>query len=216
MSHTSNHSWIASRNSDPKLENSNHVHNNDAPVKIANSVSCRICQTSTASERLISPCRCRGTLANVHLSCLERWLNQSSRNYCELCKFRYNAVETQRYRLLQSLRLWLRHPQNRTRVRSDCLIGMLLTGVTTGLLAICVCGMDYFVDEAVKMGVKRVWIQVGVIAFLCVIVAGYVLTAYLLLRDHFVPWYGWWRRAVNIRLELPPESIPASGGKICQ
>lgn len=43
-------------------------------------------------------CRCKGTLAYVHLSCLERWLNQSCRTYCELCRYYFNAVETPRYR----------------------------------------------------------------------------------------------------------------------
>lgn len=42
--------------------------------------------------------RCKGTLAYVHLSCLERWLNQSCRTYCELCRYYFNAVETPRYR----------------------------------------------------------------------------------------------------------------------
>ncbi|KAH9635268.1 hypothetical protein HF086_001924 [Spodoptera exigua] len=48
---------------------------------------CRICMTR-GRERLISPCNCKGSLANVHLSCLERWLNQVGRNHCELCGFR--------------------------------------------------------------------------------------------------------------------------------
>ncbi|KAI4497878.1 hypothetical protein M0802_006994 [Mischocyttarus mexicanus] len=58
---------------------------------------CRICHTNTLKEPLVSPCRCKGTLANVHLSCLEKWLNQSCRSYCELCHYQYNAVETLRY-----------------------------------------------------------------------------------------------------------------------
>ncbi|XP_031779693.1 E3 ubiquitin-protein ligase MARCH1-like isoform X10 [Nasonia vitripennis] len=66
---------------------------------------CRICRASSwTKEPLISPCRCKGTQAHVHLSCLERWLNQSCRNYCELCNFRYNALETPRYGWNASLR----------------------------------------------------------------------------------------------------------------
>ncbi|KYN19459.1 E3 ubiquitin-protein ligase MARCH3, partial [Trachymyrmex cornetzi] len=66
-------------------------------ISVGSSV-CRICHTNTAKEPLISPCRCKGTLAYVHLSCLERWLNQSCRTYCELCRYYFNAVETPRYR----------------------------------------------------------------------------------------------------------------------
>lgn len=62
-----------------------------SPVQVgsANFPVCRICQTTSASEILISPCNCKGTLAYIHLSCLECWLNQSGRNYCELCSFRF-------------------------------------------------------------------------------------------------------------------------------
>ncbi|KAF7993793.1 hypothetical protein HCN44_010400 [Aphidius gifuensis] len=62
---------------------------------------CRICHHSdTSSEPLVSPCRCKGTLAHIHLSCLERWLNESSRNHCELCQHIYEAIKTPRYRCL--------------------------------------------------------------------------------------------------------------------
>ncbi|KAJ2944832.1 hypothetical protein O0L34_g1726 [Tuta absoluta] len=60
--------------------------NRDSMTSIGSNV-CRICMTR-GRERLISPCNCKGSLANVHLSCLERWLNQVGRNHCELCGFR--------------------------------------------------------------------------------------------------------------------------------
>ncbi|KOX71695.1 hypothetical protein WN51_03406 [Melipona quadrifasciata] len=41
---------------------------------------------------------CKGSLAYVHLACLERWLNQSCRSYCELCRYHFNVIETPRYR----------------------------------------------------------------------------------------------------------------------
>lgn len=62
------------------------------------SIVCRICHTNTSKEPLISPCRCKGSLAYVHLACLERWLNQSCRSYCELCRYHFNVIETPRYR----------------------------------------------------------------------------------------------------------------------
>lgn len=64
------------------------------------SVCCRICHTGASSERLISPCRCRGSLAYVHLSCLERWLNQAGspgRTDCELCMHKFRSYQTRRY-----------------------------------------------------------------------------------------------------------------------
>lgn len=123
------------------------VHGVPIRVTSAPSMVCRICQTSSVQENLISPCNCKGTLAYVHLTCLERWLNQTSRNYCELCMYQFNAIQTQRYGLWQGLRMWVRHPRNRTHVQSDMLISVLLTIVTAGLITVCLLGMHYFVLE---------------------------------------------------------------------
>lgn len=166
------------------------------------SMVCRICQTNTANEVLISPCHCKGSMAYVHLSCLERWLNQSSRSYCELCKYQYNAVETQRYGLCESLLLWVRHPRNRTHVQSDLLIALLLTIVTAGLVCVCMLGMRYFVLEAKKLGMSKTWTKVVVCAFLITVCMGYIVTIYLLVKDEFVPWYNWWKSTVDVRLNL--------------
>ncbi|KAL4716753.1 hypothetical protein ACJJTC_001909, partial [Scirpophaga incertulas] len=112
---------------------------------------CRICMTR-GRERLISPCNCKGSLANVHLSCLERWLNQVGRNHCELCGYSYPAKRTPRYTILQALRLWFGNPRNRSHLQSDCLIFWLLSTVTAGLLAVCIVGTQYFVIQGNKFG----------------------------------------------------------------
>ncbi|XP_050301788.1 E3 ubiquitin-protein ligase MARCHF3-like [Anthonomus grandis grandis] len=172
-------------------------------LSFSNIPVCRICQTNSATEHLISPCNCKGTLAYIHLTCLERWLNQSGRNFCELCHFRYEAVQTQRYGLCEGLRIWICHPRNRTHIRSDLVIGVLLSLVTSGLLFICIYGMDYFTYQAEKVGIDKAWIRFTLITFLVIILLGYVTSIYLLLRDHFVPWYHWWTHAMNITLQIP-------------
>ncbi|XP_072760240.1 E3 ubiquitin-protein ligase MARCHF3-like isoform X2 [Anoplolepis gracilipes] len=93
---------------------------------------------------------CKGTLAYVHLSCLERWLNQSCRTYCELCRYYFNAVETPRYRWPESLRIWISHPRNRRNIQSDLLILTLLTIVTVGLAAVCLLGPGVAMVQVVE------------------------------------------------------------------
>lgn len=177
---------------------------NSVPLDVAPTASmvCRICQTNTANEVLISPCYCKGSMAYVHLSCLERWLNQSSRSYCELCKYQYSAIETQRYGFCEGLWLWIRHPRNRTHIQSDLLIAILLTIVTAGLVCVCIMGMHYFVIEARRFGMSRTWTKVVVCAFLGTVVIGYIVTIYLLVKDELLPWYHWWRNTVDVRLHL--------------
>lgn len=50
---------------------------------------CRICFGGESAERLVRPCSCRGTIAAVHRTCLERWLLQAASSYCELCRHHY-------------------------------------------------------------------------------------------------------------------------------
>ncbi|KAK9701920.1 RING-variant domain [Popillia japonica] len=184
--------------------NSNELTHSVAPSISASSVVCRICQTHSAQEVLISPCNCKGTLAYVHLSCLERWLNQASRSYCELCMFHFNSIQTQRYGFCEGVRLWIRHPRNRSHVQSDVVIAALLTTVTIGLITVCLLGMQYFVIEAKKLGITQGWTKGFVSGFLCVILLGYIVTLYLIVRDQFIPWYNWWKNTVDVRLLLTP------------
>lgn len=51
---------------------------------------CRIC---LEGGELIQPCKCKGTSANVHVECLQRWLDVSGRTSCEICKHRYEIEE---------------------------------------------------------------------------------------------------------------------------
>lgn len=150
-----------------------------------------------------------GSLAFVHLSCLERWLNQSGRDTCELCTFRFEAEQTRRYSVYQGLRIWYKHPRHLSQLRADLVIGLVLTGVTLGLCSICIGGMKYFVLEGFRVGISYVWTEGVISFFLTVIILGYFTTIYLMVRDHIVPWYHWWNRCVNVRLILDMDMIPA-------
>ncbi|CAH0550705.1 unnamed protein product [Brassicogethes aeneus] len=157
-----------------KLHSVTSFSNNSSKIVSVGSTVCRICHTNTANECLISPCNCKGSLAYVHLSCLERWLNQSSRSYCELCMFHYNAVETKRYSFCEGLRLWAKHPRNRAHVKSDLLIAGLLSLVTFGLVGVCFMGMEYFVIEGNKIGIQKKWTKSTICLFLVMIVLGVI------------------------------------------
>ncbi|XP_037967203.2 uncharacterized protein LOC105380980 isoform X1 [Plutella xylostella] len=178
---------------------------------------CRICMTK-GRERLISPCNCKGSLANVHLTCLERWLNQVGRNHCELCGYSYPAIRTPRYTVLQALRLWFGNPRNRSHLQSDCLIFWLLSTVTAGLLAVCVVGTQYFVIEGTKYGkhglrkqnegISHRITETAMDFFMALVLCGYSVTVYLLWKDHYVMWNRWRRANVNVRLLLGPDATP--------
>ena len=76
-------------------------------------ISCRICLDSECSEddRLLSPCRCSGTMKYVHASCLDRWRGFAQRTQsvvgCDQCGAEYRFASTPLMRLLSSrIVLW--------------------------------------------------------------------------------------------------------------
>ncbi|KAL1513985.1 hypothetical protein ABEB36_003316 [Hypothenemus hampei] len=71
---------------------------------------CRICHGGDSIDDLLTPCRCRGTIALVHLKCLERWLLESNHSCCELCNHRYSIIRERQYSVLWSILVFLRHP----------------------------------------------------------------------------------------------------------
>lgn len=54
--------------------------------------SCRIClmvERGDEPTQLITPCKCKGSAAYVHSSCLSRWLEESCTDSCDICRFKY-------------------------------------------------------------------------------------------------------------------------------
>lgn len=51
---------------------------------------CRICLEEKGP--FINPCACKGS-STVHEKCLVRWIEESERNYCEICKQNYTMKE---------------------------------------------------------------------------------------------------------------------------
>ena len=46
---------------------------------------CRVCQSNSKEEALISPCLCSGSVKWIHESCLIKWMKCSLKDSCELC-----------------------------------------------------------------------------------------------------------------------------------
>ena len=51
-------------------------------------MECRICLETDAT--VIRPCFCKGTAGGVHNKCLEKWLEESGKNSCEICRAEYH------------------------------------------------------------------------------------------------------------------------------
>ena len=58
---------------------------------------CRICYDCNDSNhnKLIFPCKCKGTIKWVHEKCLIKWIHISNQNNCPQCKYKYNIYKKQ-------------------------------------------------------------------------------------------------------------------------
>lgn len=55
---------------------------------------CRICHGAAVPDNpLLSPCRCRGTMAHVHGGCLAAWKRASGRARCDVCGALWGETE---------------------------------------------------------------------------------------------------------------------------
>ena len=73
------------------MEN-HHRSTTGSPCSANNSeLMCRICHEGESKEELFSFCKCAGTLAMAHRSCLEKWLSTANSSACEICKFSFQT-----------------------------------------------------------------------------------------------------------------------------
>jgi E3 ubiquitin-protein ligase DOA10 len=50
-------------------------------------MACRIClEDETDNMPFVHPCNCTGTMGNVHLECIQHWIEIRKDKHCELCK----------------------------------------------------------------------------------------------------------------------------------
>lgn len=69
----------------------------EADLGVGERLRCTLCQLlmMLCAQRLISPCLCRGTVAKVHVQCLNQWrtVSRGSSSFfqCDQCKYRYRV-----------------------------------------------------------------------------------------------------------------------------
>ncbi|XP_073984538.1 uncharacterized protein [Rhodnius prolixus] len=51
--------------------------------------TCRICYDEVSEQDLIKPCKCTGSIANVHKECLDMWIDRKCIPTCEICHASY-------------------------------------------------------------------------------------------------------------------------------
>ncbi|XP_053989140.1 E3 ubiquitin-protein ligase MARCHF3-like [Hylaeus volcanicus] len=172
---------------------------------------CRICYDTTQQLPVIYPCKCKGTMAAVHLKCLERWLEESNRNSCELCGHRFVVERTPRYRVVSSIVIWLCLNQHRQQLyvrnlRSDAIRSVVVTPMAIGCCYVCVVAADFYAKNNYDNFPSAQWATYLLLTMMSLLILSYFVWMYMAIQYHQKVWFYWWQKTSTVRIILDPEN----------
>ncbi|XP_030755488.1 E3 ubiquitin-protein ligase MARCH3-like [Sitophilus oryzae] len=177
------------------------------------SVHCRICYDNEKPEELIAPCHCKGTVAFVHRSCLETWLSESGTTICELCHQIFKTERTPKYKSSKSIWKWLlygsRYPGQG--VRGDIIACTVITPLAIIVTYVCLYSSEYYSQQKFSQIPAARWTSISLLIMIVIMLFGYYLWVYSVIRLHARMWYNWWQRSCVVRY-IPPSSISLHTG----
>lgn len=182
------------------------------------SIVCRICFDDNKDESIITPCKCKGTVAFVHRSCLEKWLSESNTTSCELCQHVYETERVPKYTAKESLWQWVHHQPHlgiRVRhIRCDIVACSILTPLAVVITYICLFSADYYSQQRFESIPTARWTSISLLIMIAIMLFGYYIWVYVVVGYHGRMWYYWWQRECIVRYIPPPpnaEDTAAAG-----
>ncbi|XP_018574513.1 uncharacterized protein LOC108913444 isoform X2 [Anoplophora glabripennis] len=189
------------------------VNSNDIYVSLLDTESqsstdyiCRICHGGESMDDLLTPCRCRGTIALVHLKCLERWLKESNHSHCELCQHHYQIIREPKYGVGWSILAFLRHPGPHLK---DILLDFLAFALYTPSAVASTYMLMMICESLVKSNiVTNGTFSSHAIAFSAIFgmaAIDFTYTSWLMLtfQKHVENWRDWYRNSSTLKVVLP-------------
>ncbi|CAN7986399.1 unnamed protein product [Ixodes pacificus] len=184
------------------LSSSTKVHHNHQTCN-AQADICRICFCGVSTESLLAPCKCKGSLAKVHKTCLETWLGNQAIDQCEICKYHYVTA-----RRPKGFHEWLINSS--TREDKQNLIGdmvalLLLTPLVVFSLWLCTEGAIQFSHEGFPT-----WESAGLVFITIVLFVVFCVWVTLLYRYHYTIWKQWRSHNFHVNLLVKSNAPPVS------
>ncbi|XP_063363877.1 E3 ubiquitin-protein ligase MARCHF2 isoform X3 [Cydia amplana] len=178
---------------------------------------CRICFGGASAERLERPCGCRGTIAAVHRSCLERWLLQAATSYCELCRHHYVVTRSHKWSWMRSLIEWFGSGRGRA-LGADLWRGAALGAASVLGTARALHAADRALQAGARAGGPAA-LAANLFSSLLIGIIGALnglLTTWILLKiqEHQMSWQAWRDSTLHVRVLLAddvPEDPPTDG-----
>ncbi|KAK9890888.1 hypothetical protein WA026_012230 [Henosepilachna vigintioctopunctata] len=176
----------------------------DSDISLDSAFICRICHGGDSVDDLLKPCRCRGTVALVHLKCLERWLFESSRSYCELCQHHYEIIRQPRYNIMVSLAIFAMTPGIHM---WELLIDFASFVAYTPIAVASTYTLMLLCDSVAKYEGKEFFLPhlIGFFAVLGIAAIDFTYTSWFMMtvQKHFEAWQEFRRNQCDMKIVLP-------------
>ncbi|CAN7951614.1 unnamed protein product [Ixodes pacificus] len=167
---------------------------------------CRICHEGDQQEALVSVCKCSGTVGLLHVSCLERWLNNRNTDRCEICQQRFPMAAGDAQRQFSE---WICGSSNHRRLQrtlvGDLLCCFLLTPIAAISTFLCVRGAT---RQALA---DHFWEAASLVTLATLLVAAYMAWSFLTVRFHYRSFLVWKTRNHSTHIVVPGPVARASG-----
>jgi len=177
----------------PRYGGYNNNNNGQDTSKNSSVMFCRIChEGESVGERLISPCRCSGSVGLIHRTCIEKWLTIVNNDTCELCKEKYSVSRHPR-----PFSSWLCEPavgDDQRNLVGDGVCFVLLTPLAVISAYLCASGAAYYFQQDKKSE------AIGLICLSSLLVLIYMAWLVLTIRYHCQVWFKWRVNNQDIRL----------------
>lgn len=136
----------------------------------------------------------------MHRSCLEKWLAEANTSSCELCHQEIKTERTPKYTTSHSLLVWCisRH-QNTRGLRGDITACAFITPLAIVVTYVCLFSSDYYNQTRFNSIPAAKWTSVSLLVMIAVMLTGYYLWTYSVIRLHARLWYSWWQREAIVR-----------------
>lgn len=167
---------------------------------------CRICHGGESIDDLLTPCRCRGSIALVHLKCLERWLKESNHSSCELCQHHFKILREPKYGILWSIMVFLRHPGFHLK---EIILDLMAFTIYTPSAVASTYMLMLICEALVKNNIVTTGsVSSHIIAFSAVFgmaAIDFTYSSWLImtLQKHVDAWREWYNANSRIRVVLP-------------
>lgn len=153
----------------------------------------------------------------IHLKCLERWLEESNKNSCELCGHEFRVERTPRHKIFRSVIIWLcldheEHEIYARSVKADLLRFLFVTPVTIGCSYICVVAADFYARNNYDNFPLARWTTYSLLVMMALLVLSFFIWIYLTMQYHQRAWFYWWQKTSIVKIiDLTPANAALIG-----